>query len=192
MTAGRAGVMSKPATGLSFLDNFTGTVDSTLHGRVTSGFTWTVHASTMLTDGTRAYTTETGSAEPIATLPFGISDGTIEFTVPVLQTVGISGNCGGVFRFVDTSNFWMMFLDKASGLLFAHKRVAGSGTNLASFGAFLAGDVFKVTFVGTALNFYRNGVLQSSQTDSAHQSATRHGIMSTRSGWRIDDFRVTS
>lgn len=132
-----------------------------------------------------------GGAGGVATvLESSIADCDIQFT---LSTVG--GRTGLVARFTDDSNYILFDLNVGSTEVNIFKKVAGSFTLIAgptSSITFANGDVWKFTVNGSALTGYQNGVSKISGSDSFNSTATQHGIRSSSTTDRYDDFSITA
>jgi len=128
--------------------------------------TWTTQTGTCGINSNQAYAPAVAA---IATVDLATAD--VDVTV-TLATIGTASAL--VFRFVDTSNYWMYH--SAGGNTYLYKNIAGSFTqvDVAATGA-ADGDVHRVVANGSSIRVYRNGTLKITATDSALSSATKHG-----------------
>lgn len=100
-------------------------------------------------------------------------------------------DCAVAARVVDALNFYMLY-NAGSGGAFLFKRVAGSFTNLNSFGGTVSsGDTLKLECIGTSLHCYKNGVeLSGSPITDASFASGAAGIVcfGNSTSASVDDF----
>lgn len=136
------------------------------------GQTWTAHAGTWTAGFTdNGYFRYPSSAGRVLYTVAGLATGNVGLT---FNTVG-SRDLGVVFRYLDTSNFWMALDDRLV------KVVAGAITNPASgavsWTPFVAGERMTVSFSGSNITVKKNGVTVGTATDSFQSTATRVGVV---------------
>jgi hypothetical protein len=131
--------------------------------------------------------------------PFALSGGRAVATVDLSQanvdislTSTSSNSAAIVFRYSDTSNFWIWWNDGTSNTAL-WKRVAGTFSQVgSSHGSAGSSDVLRVVVVGSSITAYRNGGVLETQTDSFNSSATLHGIYSNNTAGRFDSWSAAS
>lgn len=154
---------------MAFTDDFDRADDNT-----TLGTPWTALRGTWGILSNQAYLVATaGNNQNIAVVDEGISNGEVLVT---LDSTQIGRDAGVVFRCVDVNNYWMAVLTasavalwRVEGGLFANV-ISRSGQQHA------AGDLVRVTFVGTYLHVYVNGESKLTHVSAVHQSATQVGL----------------
>lgn len=104
-----------------------------------------------------------------------------------------SSAAGIVFRYVDSSNYWILHAAQATDVkLF--KRVAGVFTLVSGTLAGMAADgrVMAVKTSGSTIECYVNGVLVFTTADTALQTATKHGFLVAGggSGSAVNNFEM--
>lgn len=129
------------------------------------------------------------TANAVATIEASEADVIVQVTLADNDT-----RPGIVFRFVDNDNFICWYKVDNFGRHKCEKRVAGTFTILHDETISTAnGDVLKAELLGTQIKIYHNGSLRATITESAHQTATKHGlyheISSTNARW--EDFSIT-
>lgn len=161
---------------------------------------WTAHVGTWgIASNLARLVTSAGVNQ--ATVDAGVPDCTITLTLDTVSSTP-SNNCGIVFRFVDTSNWWRWITDRPNNDLILQKNVAGSISTVYSNTNIIvgSGDFLRVVLSGASISCYYadtlpNWVLETTQTDSAHQTATRHGVGiggTTGTSDRLNDFSITT
>lgn len=151
---------------------------------------WAVGAGTwgLSTDQAR---TSVATNNSIATVNLAHADVDIRMNLALLaQSVGL------VFRYTDTSNYYVVRrpIGASSGTEIS-KRVLGVTTQIAFTAGGSGTGTWRITVVGSAINFYRNGSASPSLTvtDTSLPSATKHGLyIHNTTGARIDDWAAYS
>jgi len=118
-----------------------------------------------------------GTGNAIGYIDPGSTVGTAQVTVH--QSAASSPTYGLVFRVQDITNFYMVE-SRGSGTTSycLQKKVAGTNTILANLGvAPHAGDVIKVSYSGSTIKVWINGVLYGPYTDSTFTSGTKVGVL---------------
>ena len=168
-------------------DNFNRADSTTSLGTPSdSGSAWTTYQSTLGILSNTAYDVA-HSVYGVAGLQSSISDCAVQVTCSA------QGNMSCAARLADKSNFLTAGGD-GSGNLSIYKIVAASFTQLASGTATqAAGDVFKFTVNGTALELFLNSVSKLTAASNVGQTNTIHGIFDFLSASaRFDDFSITA
>lgn len=153
-----------------------------------SGHAWTALAGTWGITSNAGYL-PSGANESVAYLEASDADVTIE-----VKCTGTSLSRQGLaFRVVDINNFLIWYF--IGGNIQCWKQVANGWTQIASAAVTAAqNDIIKVVLSGTSIDLYHNGSLKASITESAHQTATKHGMyweVGGSAAVRWDDFSVT-
>lgn len=132
--------------------------------------TWTIqsnHAESELVDGR------------IATAAGGISDGVLTCDIAPYDSGATASLVGVVFRYVDTSNFWLVQADSRLDTLTLFRNLAGSFTSQGTSApvmSSLTSYALSITLSGTSIVVTLNGANTISITNSSHQTATRYGL----------------
>lgn len=118
-----------------------------------------------------------------------ITDG--EATVTIVQNYGYGD--GLIFRYQDTDNYFS-FVNTGDGYYSCKRVLMGTGTTLGSSTGITPahGDIIRVHFEGPAITCYVNDVEAWAGTNSALQSATKHGMTTRGALARFDDFDVVA
>lgn len=170
-------------------DTFTRADAMTLGSTEIGSFAWSALSGTWGITSNQAAVKTTSNGSDRAIIDVGVSDYTVQATIPVVAN---SSN-GIIFRFVDTSNYWLFGYSNSTTLKFS-KRVAGVDTvyTTISNATPTAGDVLKVTVSGNTVSCYLNGSLFGQTTSSDLATATKLGMASY---WQnavvFDNFLVT-
>ena len=152
---------------------------------------WTSHTATAVwgISTNRAYCPTSTASGANATVNAAVADCSVSLTLAVFE----NGQGNLLFRYVDESNFLFVAPVTAGFDLY---RVSGGaftviGTNAT---APASGDVVKATFSGSAITIYVNDVSRITATESAHSTATRHGMRAgaAPTTMRVDNFLVTT
>jgi hypothetical protein len=130
------------------------------------GTTWTVPTGAFEVQSSKAT-----SINGIAVVNSGISDGVIQVTPSGMPYAG-----GLVFRYTDTSNYWIFYSQGIGNDLSLIKYVGGVPTTVWTTTQAVNSDIFKVVLNGSSIDVYLTGVLMHSATDAFNSSATHHGI----------------
>lgn len=99
-----------------------------------------------------------------------------------------------IFRFSDTSNYWLLQTEGGTAYKL-YKYVAAAFTLAGTYSTTPAnGDVLMIVLNGNQIDAYLNGVLRISTTDAHNSTATRHGIGGANNSLtgRWEDFSVKS
>lgn len=148
-----------------------------------SGVAWTTHAGTWAIATNKAAASDVAGAAAIAT----IDAGAVDVEADAYVTFSGAGGVGVVLRYVDTSNYVACYHDGTNIKL--DKVVAGSVTNVATTANTTNTKLLQVRAAGTKFRVYYNGALigsESTISDAALQSGTRHGLFTTGTGHTID------
>lgn len=169
-------------------DTFSRADNASSLGSADTGQAWTALAGTWGISGNRAYN-PSATSNGVAYVDAGVSDGLVECVIPVL-----GGGPGLYFRIVDADDY-LRCVSTGTALI-VEKRVASTFTQIASLTyTLVAGDRLGVRLTGSTIDVSVNGESQGVVTDSAHQSATMHGIGFNfgvgSSAARFDNFRVS-
>jgi len=143
---------------------------------------WTI-VSNQLSSGTSGGTIVIRAATAMAT-----NDNSAQVTIAATGSVSHGVWCRGNTGF--TSGYlWRN--DGTSWVLFSN--VGGSFTSIGSFaGAAVAGDIAKVTAVGSTITGYVNGIARVTVTNTAVTTGTSVGLRAESSGvLRFDDFTAS-
>lgn len=190
MAHGHSSVMAKPAA-LGFAtitDSFNRADSASVLGNTDTGQAWTTQAGTCGISSNEFYVSTPVGSQGIATIDSGITDVRVKVTAKAFSSNRFIGVVG---RFVDGNNFYLAQADTAASSLY--KKVAGSFTQLGSFGAAaVVNDIIELRCVGTSIALYINGSSVISVTDSALTSGTLCGIRfgTSASTPRADSFVV--
>ncbi len=137
----------------------------------------------------RAYDDWDSGGHLAATLDCGESDGDIQVTLATF-----ADQMGLAFRLSGDNDF--LFLAAYSGSGYSlYERVGGSSSSLGTYVTTPAsGDVIKVTFSGSSLEVFVNGVSRFTATSSFNLTKTEHGLWAygaSGTAARWDDFSFT-
>lgn len=106
---------------------------------------------------------------------------------------GDVGSSGIIGRYQDSSNYYRLYVSTFLQQLVLEKKVAGVNTTLGTYSAGQSNDttfVLKLSFVGTAIKGYQDGVQRISVTDSAFSAIGKPGIYADDDGATVDNFLV--
>ena len=113
------------------------------------------------------------------------SDGTMQATFVNIVDGGM------IFRYVDTSNFWMIWA--TGGVYKIMKKVSGTYTQVGgNVGTAVAGDVVSVQLDLNNINLYVNGTWLLGVTDAALDWGTKVGFRASASAATYDNFSLVS
>lgn len=184
--------LSGPSITGTITDTFNRADSTTTLGTTSDGLaTWTAVQGTWGISSNTAYCPHvngSGSVPAFAVIDTAQADGAVQ------GTLGGSGawDFGLVFRYADPNNYWAMTWLNGTNLSRVIRRVAGTGTVMATFTA-VAGDVLNASFSGSALTFYKNGTSFYAPTDMANQTNTQHGMFALASNvGTLDDWSFTA
>jgi hypothetical protein len=170
-------------------DNFNRADSTTALGTPSdSGSNWVALTGTWGIGTNKGYPVSV-SGEGVAYLESSIADCDVQVTTPV-----VSNDCGIQCRVVDASNMIIGWVAASTGWRI-YKLVAGTYTQLGSTasGTPANNDVLKMNMSGNSLTFYANGVSKVAVSDSAHNTATKHGLRSyNTTSVTFDDFSITA
>lgn len=128
--------------------------------------TWTQDRGTWGIENNQAYTSAALSVSK-ATVDLALAD--VDLTVEVT----VSNAQGLTFRYVDLNNYWYFTVEGTSTTL---NRVSAGVDTLISTASSGGLGPLRVIAVGAAIGCFRNGLLRHRTVDSAHQTATKHGL----------------
>ena len=125
------------------------------------------------------------TSDAFAYLENSASDFEAQFT---FQTLG--GDNGLIFRIQDANNLWLAWHSSENRF---YKRVAGSFIQTGAInGTAVSGDVVKISANGNTLEYWLNGSLAITVTDSFLNTQTKAGIRAnTNTTSRIENFSIT-
>lgn len=172
------------------LDNFARANSATLVGTSPLGGTPTAAMGVWgVTGKTAGVITDGGTSHNALVWETNTADLTLA-TEAVISNVNF--NVGIVFRYVDTSNYWVLQFTRETGpMIKVYKNVAGTftqvGTTIAaeSAGILTTGSglvSLKLVLRGDRIFGYERDRLVFSATDAAHANNTKHGIYTYASG----------
>jgi hypothetical protein len=142
---------------------------------------WTPQLNTWGISGNAAYITT--SANGRATVP-GSADGSVGVT---LATWGSPQQAYVMFRYSDANNYWRFGCTSTQYKL--QKVVAGVVTSTYTSSVNTAqGDIISVSYVGSTINCYVNGVGIGASVDAFNSSATIVGLQLASTTTRLDNF----
>lgn len=178
------------------LDAFTRADSAVSLGTADIGGAWTANVGTWGISSNKAYCpTPDGVATQVATLSTGVPNATVSAT---FTGTGIGTGTAMpwlIFRFVDTSNYLLVSAQSATTIEI-FKKIAGSFTQIGTAAhVWASGQRVMVTFNGSSIVTFVDGVQRATASDSALSTATRHGIGGTTTldaSVRFDDFLVTA
>lgn len=158
---------------------------------------WTTRTGTWGISSNRAYSPSIGSGPgytgSIATVSTGASDGFLRLNLATMRAT--ADDAGIIFRYADTSNFWIAQYSFTSVNVKITKVEAGSLSVVASasFPAAIAadGEWLIVELNGTSIKLYVEDQLMVSTTSSFNQTATDHGLFTQQTGTRLEDLSMT-
>lgn len=179
--------VAEAAAGPLVSDTFDRPDSTTSLGTADTGQVWAALDGTWGIETNRAYTPG-GGLDRQAVVESGASDVTVEVTVPVVTT-----GAGVVGRSVDGSNYWLWTWEAGVPRMALYKRVGGGHTLVGSYSlaALPDGSRLGLRMTGTTVVGLLDGMDVLTVTDSAHQTATRHGMRVYNSDiTRLDNFRV--
>lgn len=186
------------AASLPVTDTFNRADSASSLGTASDGIhAWTARTGTWGISSNQAYSPSIGSGPgytgSVATVNAGTGDGFLRLTLPTMRST-VDG-AGIVFRYTDTSNFWVARYAFTSVQVHILKIEAGSLSTFASaaFAAATAadGERLMVELNGTSINLYVEDQLLISTTSSFNQTASDHGLFLTQTGTRLDDLSIT-
>lgn len=187
-TTMRRNKLGAPApSGPAVSDDFSEADGTSLSGKATdTGQSW-VQTSGTWTVQTQKAKCVAVAANQIVQVESGLADCTVSATI-----VWGEQYPGLTFRFVDASNFWLCLFNSSNTAIQLSKFVAGAQTVVAT-AACTASPLMKVELSGSTIKAYIDGALLTTVTDSAHQTATKHGLFAYGTGTSTwDDFSVTA
>jgi hypothetical protein len=167
-----------------------------------AGSDWTAIAGTWGVGSNVARKVNATDGQDIAVLDSGTANVEAQVT---FSTLSADAGPGLVARLVDSSNYLLVQCrggNSGSAYLELYKFVSGTPTSLGTYNTIVsAGDVVKLRCDGDSLTVYRNGSsVIGPVTESAHNTATKHGIQAYWAGSgassgtytaRHDDFSIT-
>jgi hypothetical protein len=167
-----------------FSDDFN-RADST----TTLGGSWVASSGTWGIMSNQAYL-PSGGGDRLAYVDCGQSD---NITVQVSMPVVINGKSRLAWRVVDDGNCYVIQPTNSTTAAI-YKKVAGTWNvvNSAVSASITNGSTIKVDLTGATHKVYVNEVLVATFTDSAYQTATKHGIACVSNVERFDNFLITS
>lgn len=185
------GIVAGIPGGYTSIDTFD-RADSTnsLGSTSAGGFAWTVQATTSASFGissNQAYASAV-SGEGIATINDGLANfSSLEATI----TAKVNGSTGVAFRYVDSANFWLVYVN-SSGNWQLLKKVGGGFSTLSTGPAAAVGDSLLISASGSTVNVKVNGVQQMTATDAFQSTATKKGLWVGAGGTasRFDNFKT--
>ncbi len=147
--------------------------------------TWTTQQGTCGISSNQAYASALSGGKGLATVDLAAADVDLTLTLA-------TANLGGLmFRFVDTSNYWVWAAVTGSSILY--KMEAGSLTQVGVLTVGAAdGDVVRVVAVGSTIEVYRNGSLLLTTTSSFNSTATLHGLYCENTAVRLNDWSAST
>lgn len=138
-----------------------------------NGLPWQAVLGTWGIQTNRGYVVTPGGGNASrAIIETGYTDGTLSVDRPVVEGIG---NQGVIFRYVDSSNYWVAAGNGTFGNAFLTKVVAGTPTEMLNVALVNAGAI-RVDFTNDRITFWTNGVIRGVVSDSTHSTATKHGI----------------
>lgn len=162
-------------------------------GTAPTGQQWVDAVGSWNIDNGKAYLIATTVSNAFTTVETGMANVIVEADC----TFGGSGTEGGlVFRMSDATTYQVMQL-RAPATMNLYARVAGVytvlGTTPYTLPTFTNTTVhMKVVANGSTLQFYTNGVLRATVTNSANLTNTRCGIMTSSIVPKFDNFTVVA
>lgn len=162
------------------LDGFTDTNGTSLTAHAMAvGPGWTLGSGTdtPTIQGNQASLTLGNSKRSYMVSESGVADGVVEATFTV--TFVPNHLTGIVFRWVDSSNYWLFWYETDTGHYQLAKVVNGASTNTVSFSAsWPTGTTRRLMVVlnGSNIDAYVDGVSVATTSSTDLQSATKHGF----------------
>lgn len=149
------------------------------------GGPWVAALGTWSITSGQAYVSTSGGTNDMIYTDVGKSD----YTIYLDFMVNLNTNARLLFRYTDISNH---FYINTSGTSYSlNRRQSGAVTTIASGGARVDGDKFKVVLSGSSILVYLNGALLFSTTDTFNQTATKAGMANyANTTARFDNFKV--
>lgn len=179
-----------PSPSVLITDTFSEADATNLHGKTTTtgGEVWTVNNGTLDIQSSKARPTA-GAGTSWATIDTGFADIDLGITLTYHSDLD-----GVIFRVLDASNYIRMQVNSTADQVALIKNVAGSESNIGSWSvAVTPGETadFRVFAVGSRIEVHVNGTLRINVTESAHATATKHGVIGGAStNTRFDTFSV--
>lgn len=177
-------VYTPPTTPLT--DTFPELDGTKLNGKTSgSKHIWSTLLGTLDVKSGNVRTVATGANQHAIAVVDDQAEGELSFTIGVLPANG--NGYGVVYRVTDQSNYRFLFYQPSVGgvpNLYSGKCVAGVVTYdaySAQITAPIAGDVFKIRFVGDTLRLFKNGVEFAVAHSTFNQTATKIGVLGTGS-----------
>jgi hypothetical protein len=114
----------------------------------------------------------------IANLETSHADLTLEGTLGALNPTSANRICSIAFRVQDLTNFWQAGTNNNGTAAYCLvKKVGGTNTTVATTTTTpVVGDVVKVVLSGSTITLFVNGAQVAQVTDTALQTATKHGM----------------
>lgn len=192
LMAMRRRAMKVATSGPAVSDTFNRADSTTTMGNADTGQPWVPLAGTWGIDANRAYSVDAATDDRQVAVDAANADATVEVDMAVLDAIGGGGL---LFRAVDANNYWLFVAEPEIPRWVLYKRVSGTYTLVASFAQAGATGRLLVTASGSAITCKLDGATLMSVTDTAHQTATRHGLRVYRFGSasanRFDNFKVS-
>src|SRR5580765_3407619 len=148
--------------------------------------TWTQSTGTMGIISNTAYASSIPGSRCFATVDLGTAD------VDASVTISTIGQSGLLFRWSDSTHFWIWIAISTSSFLFKFDPGAGyTQVGTTQTGA-ANGDVMRVVANGSAIEVFRNGTSKITTTDSYAASGTNHGLYFQSASDLIDAFSASN
>lgn len=174
--AGDLDVLSTRDSTAIVTDTFTRSNTSSPHslGTATSGQSWSNIVGTWGISGNQAYLATSGGTWNFATITGGVSDGFIQFTVDGTP----ADSMGMVFRYKDTSNFWVIARSAFYGTWGLYRIQNGVSTFIGNTALTPtgAGTTIRVEFEGSVIRVFADACLRLVVNDATYATATGVGL----------------
>ena len=190
-----------------FQDTFTDTNGTNIESHtpdVQPSTGWSTQSGTFAISSTNSLQcTAVSSQVGYTVIDMSAASGTLDVNVAVGPVSSSGNNMGLVFRWSDTSNYWLFrWVVNAAGTVdgfYLTKYASGTPTTPDSdttLTDFSAGENLSVVLDGSSIECYRDEELVLSTTDSHNSTATEHGIFVASTStlynqWRWDDLTFT-
>lgn len=114
----------------------------------------------------------------------------VTFTMTALVN---SVSQGLVFRMIDASNYWLLYMNSSNTNALLHRVNAASGSNVMNLGIpIVANDLIKIVAVDRQIYMYINGVLRGQMEDVYSNTASIMAFYTTNTGTRFDNITVSA
>lgn len=167
-------------------DSFDRADSTTGLGTADTGGTWAEPNGDFGIDTNEAYTP---NSVTFGHAHIDAADADVDMRVTV-ATLGGDGNAGLIFRWSDSDNYWVLFINGVTDQMQLGKVISGSFNNVSTTDiAKGAGDELRVITNGSRIRTFWNGGFADNITDAFNENETNHGLwINNNTAWRLDDY----